>query len=565
MRRAYSFFAPVKGETLPEGVLDFDLVTPHRDTYGTRLDPMGAEFHSEARPWLDTHASGSVRNVLGDMVQVVEQSPERFRVRVRFNMDKQIAAETYADHVRGFLRGCSLGFDPIEGATRVELGEGGDCEGCGGEGETKWGPCGQCFATGVAGSTLVYERYKIREGSSCATPSNPMALCVRAAEDGLRAAQRAGITKLAHLAPPQQVGPKTTWTTSSTITKRDAQPFAFTTGVFKMLTPELRDQIRWSISDQMRSAGDALAMMAATSDESLRAFFKECARGCMKTALGMVNLMTASIDEMGGHADAAQDVALFNSMMRAAPEKLGDEEMAKEWAACQRACLPHAEQTFADVGGKIAKTPAELRTKFAAMQTVEAAHKRMLSEQRSAAAKTEDSERQKLVLEIAASDAGLEPGLEAEMLGMDPVGYVRGSVENKRASRPWSLEQLRTFKIQVAGAVAQVTRTAPLRSGDGTAPPSVLAPPPAARETRSADPALDGVFAMMARRGGLDVERLRSAAAGIRPGATVESSTMNDRLAERPIRPLNPNGATVVVNEQASAPADARNIRMERK
>lgn len=603
LRRAYYLTAPAAAaEELPLGVLDFDLVTPHRDNYGTVLEPMGAEFHSEARPWLDTHQSGSVKNVLGAMTSVVEQSPERFRVRVQFNMDKPDAAQAYRDHKAGFLKGCSVGFDPVEGATRVDVGNGPPCEHCK-KGMTEFGPCGSCFGTGVEGATLVYERYKVLEGSSCATPSNPMALCVRAAQDGIKArkivafsgenpymaavhhsgwdiveedaflamfptAKAMTLAELETAVEKFNAARSTRYHVISFARKislrlaayhpsqRDASAtnFAFTPGVFNM-KPEHRMHHRYMIGDHLGMAEGHMRLMGEMEQPEARKFHRDAAMSCMSRAMSMSRMLIDSMAE--GHEDAPEDAALVASMVRSAPAGT-DEEMAKEWAACQRAALPHAEQTWAEVGQKLAKTPADLRVRFAAMTTVEAAHKKMITEQRSAVAKTEESDRKALVLEIADGPAGLDPGLEAEMFGFDPVGYERDGKANVRSGRPWSLERIRTFRLQVEGAVAQVTRTAQLRDAKtGEAKTGDLVPP--TPQTRTAtDPALDGAFQLLAQRGGVPVEKIRAMASQGSRGAVTDNA-MSARLTERRVRPLSPDSAPVVVNgDNVAQPADHR-------
>jgi hypothetical protein len=526
MRRAYSV-GNAFYKDLPEGVLDFDLVTPHRDTYKTRLDPMGASFHSDARPWMDTHDTSTVKNVLGEMAEVVEQSPERFRVRVRFDMQKPDAAEAYRQHKEGFVKGCSIGFDPIVGHTHVEEPESGErCAQCAGRGAVEGGDCVSCFGTGNADAVLVYDKYHVLEGSSCAAPSNPMALCVRAIEDARAAKSERKAAESAHNHPKQHVPEQK---------QRSAgNGFAFESGIFPMMKPEHRGMYRYAIGDHMRMAGDHLDMMGATDHLELRKFHRDAAQASMTRASNMCRMIMDSMAE--GHEDAPADAQMISSMMRSAPEG-ADAEIAAEWQACQRAALPHAAQTWSDVGKRLAKSPAELRTAFAAMKTVESAHKRMLGEQRAAAAKTEDSDRQKLVLELAGSDVGLEPALEAEMLGFDAVGYERGSAKNVRSAAPWTLEAIRTFKLQVQGAVAQVTRTAPLKTIDAAghvraAEENTLQPGNPDRGAQLPGP-LGALIDELAKRTGADPLKVRAAAQrSAQPNTAFVENSMTARISE---------------------------------
>lgn len=527
MRRAYSDAAAFYAESLPEGVLDFDLVTPHRDTYKTRLDPMGAMFHSAARPWCDAHDTSTVKNVLGEMAEVVEQSPERFRVRVRFDMADQSAADAYRKHKEGFLKGCSVGFDPIEGATHIEEPEAGErCARCNGRGAMGGDDCISCFGTGNADAVLVYDKYYVLEGSSCAAPSNPMALCVRAIEDARAARKPSKQTEKSAESRPDNHPDHVRNAASSN--------FAFTSGVFPM-KPENRAHHRYMIGDHMRMAEDHLGAMAATDHPEERKFHRDASMGCMRTAMHLARMVADSMAE--GHEDAPEDAQMIGAMMRACPVK-DDAEIGAEWAAAQRATIPFGTSTWADIGKKLAKDPIELRTAFASMAAVNAAHKKMLSEQRSAAKATEESDRQKLVLELAASEVGLEPALEAQMLGFDAVGYERGSAKNARSAEgAWPLEQIRTYKLQVQGAVAQVTRTAPLKtvtpSGEvRAAQETTLQQGNVDRGAQVAGP-LGAFIDELAKRTGADPAKVRAAAAnGSAPNRAFLENSMTARISE---------------------------------
>lgn len=534
MRRAYSGLAALFREELPPGVLDFDLITPHKDTYKTRLDPMGASFHSEARPWCDTHDTSTLKKVLGEMAEIVEQSPERFRVRVRFDMKDEAAADAYRKHCEGFAKGCSVGFNPVESHLEVPK-DGQECPACSGAGKQDGFDCFQCFSTGNADATLVYDKYTILEGSSCATPSNPMALCVRSIQDGLSAAKRqmatGGVVPKAVLIHDRNDGPETLLPIAGTAShhlQRDAS-FPFNSGVFPM-KPEHRGFYRYMVGDEMRLAGDYMDLMATSEGEARKAL-RSFAQGCMSRAISMTRMISDSMAE--GHEDVIEDVSLISQMMRQAPAALNDAELAKEWEACQRAALPHAEQTFTDVGRKLAKDPAELRVTWAAMKRVNEKHKEMLSQQRTSAAKTEESERRSLVLEIAASETGLDPGTEAEMFGFDSIGYERDGKANVRASKPWSLEAIRRYQLQVQGQVAQVVRTAELRTTIGTTSlETTLKPAQPERNAQVTQP-LAAFINEISKRTGADAAKVMAVAQrGANPGLAFTEDGMTKRISE---------------------------------
>lgn len=176
MRRQF-FTAHALSDGLAEGQLVFDLVTGDKDTFKTVLRPEGAKFRP-AKPWLDAHDDKSCKKVIGRMSdEPLEQSADRLRVLVNFDLECPEAAEVYRKHKAGFLEGCSVGFDPISYHIEDVDGE----------------------------ETLVYDEYWVLEGSSCAVPSNPMALMQRSADqtesarlkldDALRAAKASMVTQ----------------------------------------------------------------------------------------------------------------------------------------------------------------------------------------------------------------------------------------------------------------------------------------------------------------------------------------------------------------------------------
>lgn len=522
LHRAYSPTQTPKAQEAP-GCLLFDLITPELDTYNTRLDPMGAVFHSEARPWQDCHDTESCAKTIGEMIEVVEQSPERLRVKVRFDMAKPEAAEVYRQHVEGFVKGCSVGFDPIE--WHIEEGQV-VCAQCV-AGELSGGrACPTCLGTGFADSFVCYDRYYVLEGSSCSVPSNPRALLVRTIEDAFQAkyakfsgesnydavvhhmswdieeqeafdamfpdAQQMGVAELdaavqkfaestkrsrrwarEHFATQllhqrAKKNPKTEERAPAadaravplpSPTATQITPFGTNYGVRTTMKPEHRAAHRYMMGDHMRLAEDHLGMHGATEHPEHRKFHREAAIGCMQRAHGMMRMIADSMAE--GHEDAPQDAALIGGMMRKVEGV--DADLATQWDACQRACLPYAGRTFGDVARSAgAKDPDELAQVMATQKTIAAKYTAEVRKQAAAARATEESERLRLVAQLAASEAGLEPGLEAEIMGCDPVGYVRGAKENVRRGAPWTLDMIRRHQTAVEGAVAQVTRTAPL-------------------------------------------------------------------------------------------------------
>lgn len=519
LHRAYSPTQTPKAQDVP-GHLLFDLITPELDTYNTRLDPMGAVFHSEARPWQDCHDTESCSKTIGEMIEVVEQSAERLRVKVRFDMGKPEAAEVYRQHVEGFVKGCSVGFDPIE--WHVEEGQV-VCKACDAGMFSGGKACPTCLGTGFADSFVCYDRYYVLEGSSCSVPSNPRALLVRTIEDAFQTkyakfsgesnydavvnhmswdleeqeafdamfpeAQQMGVADLdtavqkfaektkrsrrwarEHFA--QQLAHQRAKGKAERASIADARavplpspvateitPFGTNYGVRTNMKPEHRAAHRYMMGDHMRLAEDHLAAHGATEHPEHRKFHRDAAVGCMQRASGLMRMVADSMAE--GHEDAPQDAALIGGMMRKV-EGI-DADLATQWEACQRSCLPFVGRTFGDVARSAgAKDPDELARVMATQRTVAAKYTAEVRKQAAQARATEESERLRLVQQLAASEAGLEPGLEAEIMGCDPVSYVRGAKENVRRTAPWTLDMIRRHQTEVEGAVAQVTRTAPL-------------------------------------------------------------------------------------------------------
>lgn len=225
------------------------------------------------------------------------------------------------------------------------------------------------------------------------------------------------------------------------------------------MKPEHRAAHRYMMGDQMRLAEDHLGMHGATEHPEHRKFHRDAAVGCMQRAHGMMRMVADSMAE--GHEDAPQDAAMIGGMMRKVEGV--DADLATQWEACQRSCLPYVGRTFGDVARSAgAKDPDELARVMATQKTIAAKYTAEVRKQAAQARATEESERLRLVTALAASEAGLEPGLEAEIMGCDPVGYVRGAKENVRRGAPWTLDMIRRHQTEVEGAVAQVTRTAPL-------------------------------------------------------------------------------------------------------
>lgn len=589
-RRAFNSSKPIT-DGLKEGELIFTLTTPDRDTYKTRFNPMGARFRP-AKPWLDSHNDESCATVIGKM-EPVYQGPDALRVKVIFDMEKPEGAEIYRQHTAGFIEGCSQRFDPIEYHVEAE----GDaaCDKCSGACFIDGSACVACFGTGKADTTLVYDVYDILEGSSCAVPSNPNALMVRAAgvaEDRALAAIRAAKSttiqtlifskekfskaeavkwakdhdyktgvdettdsyRLRQRDPDEMTGMKTISLTdgvqaiighlkekrvampdkpitdkpietkqpetSTTVRNVPMEQFTKLEGsgdigsyhpVHMSLKPEHRHAMRYAVGDHMRMAHDHMDMHRMSDHPDHKRFHREHALGHMRGALHMTRMIADDMAE--GHEDAPQDAALVTGMMRACPVE-GDVELANEWANCQRSALAYAERTFAGVcQDQGCKSPEDVMVRFAAAKTTADAYKRILTQEKRAAKQTEDVERLEIVKAMRSSEAGLEPGLEAQMLGLDPVGYDPAKKDNTRKGAAWSLDAIRQYRTQVEGAVTPIVRQAPLRNAAPTDakpvnPAESVIPAPAEHKGNGISAPLEAKLREAARSTGIDFEKL---------------------------------------------------------
>lgn len=515
LHRAYSPTQKPEVQDVP-GHLLFDLITPELDTYNTRLNPMGAVFHSDARPWQDCHDTESCSKTIGEMIEVVEQSAERLRVKVRFDMGKPEAAEVYRQHVEGFVKGCSVGFDPIE--WHVEEGQV-VCKACDAGVLSSGKACPTCLGTGYADSFVCYDRYYVLEGSSCSVPSNPRALLVRTIEDAFQRGKKAQkaedvlqdvlqpviAQELDKVFKRAAVNARAVPLPSPVAT--EITPFGTNYGVRTTMKPEHRAAHRYMMGDHMRLAEDHLAAHGATEHPEHRKFHRDAAVGCMQRAGSLMRMVADSMAE--GHEDAPQDAALIGGMMRKV-EGI-DADLATQWDACQRSCLPYVGRTFGDVARSAgAKDPDELARVMATQRTVAAKYTAEVRKQAAQARATEEAERLRLVTQLAASEAGLEPGLEAEIMGCDPVGYVRGAATNARRSAPWTLDMIRRHQTEVEGAVAQVTRTAPLHDAKTGATVAVTLQPGPVDRTPAQRAALN--FEANAKEAGVKPEAVSRAA-----------------------------------------------------
>jgi HK97 family phage prohead protease len=439
MRRQF-FTTHALSDGLAEGQLVFDLVTGDKDTFKTVLRPEGARFRP-AKPWLDAHDDKSCKKVIGRMAdEPLEQSADRLRVLVNFDLESPEAAEVYRKHKAGFLEGCSVGFDPIRWHIEVIDGE----------------------------DTLVYDEYDVLEGSSCAVPSNPMALMQRSADqaesarlkldDALRAKRAAASVAAVTARAAVPVEP------ASTFDVRDIHhPKAETQGKTSQMKPEHRSLHRYMIGSSLGRAADHMEAMAAfPSGHEHRAYHRGCAERAMDDASHMTRMVMDSLEE--GHDDAAADAEMIGSMIRACSVK-DDEALAKRWETCQRAALAFASTTWRDAGRQIGvASPDDLITQIRAHEAVAAQHKKLLAQHRSAEQANVSAERTELVKGLVGKGL-VSPALEAEMLGLDPADPKR---ERKSARGAWAPERIRRFAMQVEGALPEiVTRAAPLVTTDG--------------------------------------------------------------------------------------------------
>ena len=158
----------------PEGHRWYRLVTPRIDDHGTVILPEGGDLERHrANPlWLWMHSSGPRRTapqvptpqaVIG-RVERYDQTPEALDVLVRFDVEDPVGQLVYRKTRDGFLRACSVGFDPAPDQPVMR------------QPETEE----QAAAWGVpmGAKVPVFERWSLREGSSVILGSNEEALAL---------------------------------------------------------------------------------------------------------------------------------------------------------------------------------------------------------------------------------------------------------------------------------------------------------------------------------------------------------------------------------------------------
>ncbi len=502
--------AAVSNREAPEGHKWFTLVTPELDTFRTRLNPAGAKFHSEARPWLDAHNQSSCRNQIGKIVDhglFNENGTQVFQVLVWFDLKDPNAAEIYRKHNtlasdgKPLLAGCSVGFDPLKKHIEIPP-DALPCMICD-KGILGGKLCIKCRGTGYNGAELIYDEYNILEGSSCPAPSNPTALmrsAAEAVEDTLDAAEA---KRNLPVKGTQQV-PQHHLQADKPIPALKGNP----------MKPEHRSAHRAMVGNALFSAEDHMRAAADMGEEfpEHRDFHEKEAMAGMKRAATMCRMIHDSMK--AGHEDAPEDAALTANMVRSAPKGVS-EELAKEWAACQRAALPFADMTYQQAAEKIGvKGPRDLLVQHRTNEQIIKLYNSHKAQERRAAQDAEQRACAELIETLRRSPAGLEPGLEAEMLGLDPADPKRET----RSGKPWTSEELRRMVVRLEAAQPVITRPSEVRSAEQTtegATPIV----PAAQPARPAnnlkpdvDPAVAAFLEESARRTGADATKMRSAA-----------------------------------------------------
>lgn len=473
-------------DNAPEGHLWFDLVTGDRDTFKTRLKPSGARFHSEARPWLNTHNDKDASKVIGNMVESRQSSDSPFQVLVKFDDQDPEAMKIYDKHKRGVLKGCSVGFLPIPGKFHVEMEDDGQ-------------------------KTIVYDEYYILEGSSCGVPSNPTAL-MRSAELVIEDALAAEPVKPS--VTPSAVQTRATPTVGSAPVKTFSTDVQ---GKWKPMQPEQRAMHRAMIGDSLRSAEDHMQCHAALPEfPEHREFHAGEARACMKRCAAMTRMVHDSLHAAGeATPEPAPTDAKVGAMMRCASLQNADAALLAEFKETYRNCAGYATRSYRDIGESIAKSPAELRTKWLATQQIEAMHRKALVEKRNAAAELEAQQRAAIIEELK-NGPGLEPGIECEILGLDPTDPKR---QTRSADGPMSLADLTALRNSLMGAAQVLTRTAALTPAATAAETDEAlkqpAPPPrpdTSGKVDGVDPKVMEALRAGARSAGLNLDNALAAA-----------------------------------------------------
>lgn len=435
-----------------------------------------------------------------DFVLGTNEKGPVFQVLVWFDLADPTAAEIYRKHNtlasdgKPLLAGCSVGFNPIK--KHIEIPPGAcTCSACT-DGLIGGKPCIKCRGTGYEGAELVYDEWTLLEGSSCAVPSNPTALMRSAAEvvsDTLEAAEAQ--RQLPVKGMPQQP-------LYHLEAKDKGNP----------MKPEHRSAHRAMVGDCLRAAEDHMGIAGAMGEEfpEHKEFHEKEAASAMKRAGTMCRMIHDSMK--AGHEDAPEDAALTANMVRSAPKGVS-EELAKEWAICQRAALPFADTTFAQAAEQIgAKNPRDLIVQHRTNQQIIRLYNTAQAQKRKAELDAEQRVCAELIETLRRSPAGLEPGLECEMLGLDPTDPKRET----RAGKPWTSEELRRMVVRLEGVEPVITRPTEVRSAETAGATPVIPADKPARPTETQTPGVDPAIAAFlqdsARRTGGNESLMRNAA-----------------------------------------------------
>jgi len=192
-----------------------------------------------------------------------------------------------------------------------------------------------------------------------------------------------------------------------------------------------------------------------------------------------------------------------------------DAALLAEFKETYRNCAGYATRSYRDVGESIAKSPAELRTKWLATQQIEAMHRKALVEKRNAAAELEAQQRATIIEELK-NGPGLEPGIECEILGLDPTDPKR---QTRSADGPMSLADLTALRNSLMGAAQVLTRTAALtpaatatETDEALKQPAPPARPDASGKVEGVDPKVMEALRAGARSAGLNLDNALAAA-----------------------------------------------------
>lgn len=421
-----------------DGTWWFRLVTPRLDDHGTVILPDGGRLdRHRANPlFLWMHRSGPKRidpstpgpEVAIGKVDDYDQTRSYLDILVSFDLGDEFSRRCFRKVRDGFIRSCSVGFDPIRVEQNVEASE---------ADAPAWGvPAGE--------RVTVIAEWDLLEASLVLIGSNQEALAILRALDPEPEERRGA--NLAEVAP----APVLPLPVKETFPAERKNPMA------AKMKPEHRWIARSIIGSHMSTAEGHLRAMEFADDEGHRAFHKGSATSEMDAAERMAGQLRESHPE----PDGDEFGRARRPSARTIPDNAGDADLRARFrkiADDVKALdvVDAAEVLRATIGTDDAE---KADARISALQATQERYVALRDQVNTQREDAHSAERESVVTKL----------LDQRL--MTPAQATRARAER------WSLVKLGEFKAEAekAGPVVEIVRQAPLRSAEerpaGSAP-----------------------------------------------------------------------------------------------